>query len=290
MKHILSLILFISVFNLQASQPSFLLGVDVFMQGYVDRFCAGKTVGLMTNQSGLNAEGKTTIDLLYQHPSAKLVKLFAPEHGIRGKIEAGIHFKDSKDSITGLPIVSLYGVHGYRPKVDSLRGLDMVIYDIQDVGSRAYTYIWSLREMMTVCGQLGIDVIVLDRPDPYGAAVLDGPICDTSINSLLTRSAIPRVYGMTVGEIARYFNKEDRLGCNLIVIPMAGYKRGMLFENTGIKWKETSPNIPDLGAARCFPMTGTLGLLGQLHIGIRKIWFTRCSLWCNLFHASKRTL
>ncbi len=245
----------------------FKLGVEVFLEGYV-KLVKGKRVALLTNQSGLDSKGRSTIDLLHQSRSINLVKLFSPEHGIRGKAKAGAHVSDSVDRKTGIPITSLYGAHGYRPKPHHLQGIDVLIYDIQDVGSRAYTYVWSLGEAMTTCGELGIEVIVLDRPCVYGGTVVDGPVCDTRIKSLLTRFPIPRVYGMTCGEMARLFNAEHDLGCTLTVIPMAAYRRGMRFESTGLKWKPPSPNIPDLNSARCFPATGTIGVLSKVHIGI----------------------
>lgn len=249
------------------SGKGFKLGVEVFLEGYT-KLVKGKRVALLTNQSGLDSKGRSTIDLLFQSRAVNLVKLFSPEHGIRGKAKAGAHVDDSADRKTGLPITSLYGKHGYRPKPQHLNGVDVLIYDIQDVGSRAYTYVWSLGEAMTTCGELGIEVIVLDRPCVYGGTVVDGPVCNTRIKSLLTRFPIPRVYGMTCGEMARLFNAEHELGCTLTVIPMAGYKRGMRFESTGLKWKPPSPNIPDLNSARCFPATGTIGVLGKVHIGI----------------------
>ena len=144
----------------------------------------------------------------------------------------------------------------------------MVIYDVQDVGSRAYTYIWSMAEVMTACGELGVEMIVLDRPCVFGAARVDGPLCEPRLKSLLTRFPIPRLYGMTVGELGRYFNEACGLNCKLTVIPMAGYHRGMSYESTGLPWVAPSPNIPDLNAARCFAATGTIGMTGQVHIGI----------------------
>jgi beta-N-acetylhexosaminidase len=245
----------------------FTLGVEVFLEGYT-KLVRGKRVALLTNQSGLDSKGRSTIDLLHQSRDVNLVKLFSPEHGIRGKEKAGVHVDDTVDRKTGLPVTSLYGKHGYRPKPQHLQGVDVLIYDIQDVGSRAYTYIWSLGEAMTTCGELGIEVIVLDRPCVYGGTVIDGPICDTRIKSLLSRFPIPRVYGMTCGEMARLFNAEHDLGCTLTIIPMANYHRGMRFESTGLRWKPPSPNIPDLNSARCFPATGTIGTLSKVHIGI----------------------
>ena len=219
----------------QTQQKQFMLGLDVFMRGYT-HVVKGRKVGLLTNQSGVDSRGRTTIDLLNAHPDVNLVKLFCPEHGIRGKVLAGKNVSDSRDQRTGLPIISLYGKNGYRPKPQHLADIDVLIYDIQDVGSRAYTYIWSMTESMTACGKQGVPMFVLDRPCVYGGTVVDGPMCSPSYKSLLTRFPIPRLHGMTCGEIARYFNAGYRLNCPLYVIPMSGYKRGMLYEKTGLKW------------------------------------------------------
>ncbi len=249
-------------------QPRFMLGLDVFLVGY-SRLVKGKRVALLTNQTGKDSRGRSTIDILHAHPDVNLVKLFSPEHGIRGQLKAGKKVADTRDQKTGLPIISLYGGEvGFRPKKAHLAGVDVLIYDIQDVGSRAYTYIWSMAEAMTACGEQKVSMIVFDRPCVFGADTVDGPICDTRYNSLLTRFAIPRVYGMTVGELSRYFNRKYNLRCHLTVIPMANYFRGMSYKDTGLKWTGPSPNIPDLNAAALFPATGTIGLCGQLHIGI----------------------
>jgi uncharacterized protein YbbC (DUF1343 family) len=251
-----------------AAAGEFKLGVEVLLAGYVD-LLEGKRVGLFTNQSGIDTRGRATIDLFHNHPDIRLVKLFSPEHGIRGKIKAGAKVNDSRDRRTGLPIISLYGGDtGFRPTAEHLRGVDILVYDVQDVGSRAYTYIWSMAEAMTACGKHNVQMMVLDRPCVFGADTVDGPICDTRYNSLLTRVALPRVYGMTAGELARYFNARHGLGCHLTVIPMAGYERGMTFRQTGARWVPPSPNIPDVNAACLFPATGTLGMCGQVHMGI----------------------
>ncbi len=267
LRGILFAVLLVGVLPLDAGERDFKLGLEVFLRGYT-YLVRGRRVGLLTNQSGIDRRGQSSIDLLNAHPDVDLVKLFSPEHGIRGDVGAGEKIDDTVDSRTGLPIISLYGKHGYRPKAQHLSDVDVLIYDIQDVGSRAYTYIWSLGEAMTACAQNGVRVVVLDRPCVFGATTIDGPICDPKYNSLLTRFPIPRVYGMTCGEIARYFNSIHQINCHLTVIPMAGYRRGMPFEDTGARWVPPSPNIPDLNAARCFPATGTLGELSKVHIGI----------------------
>jgi uncharacterized protein YbbC (DUF1343 family) len=263
----LAFLLIFSVSTVQAQEPRVMPGVDVLLKGY-SHLLKGKRVALLTNQTGKTAAGVTTIDALHQHPDISLQVLFSPEHGIRGKVEAGEHIGDSVDRRTGIPIVSLYGKNGHRPPADWMRRLDIVIYDIQDVGSRAYTYIWSMAKAMEASAEFGTTLMVLDRPNPLGGGAADGPVMEDKWRSFIGMYAIPRTYGMTCGELARYFNHEERVRCNLVVIPMAGYTRAMTWHHTGLKWTAPSPNIPNVESAMCFPATGTIGTLGQLDIGI----------------------
>ena len=255
----------------QEQQQPFLLGVDVFMRGHTE-LLKGHRVGLVTNQTGVDARGVPTIDLLHNHPGINLVALFSPEHGIRGKVAAGERVSDDVDRRTGLRINSLYGANGHRPSPEMLAGVDTLVYDIQDVGSRAYTYIWSLAEVMAACGTLGKTVVVFDRPNPLGGNVVDGPIVEKKWLSFIGLYPIPRVYGMTVGELARYLNAEYDLNCRVVVIPMAGYRRDMSWKDTGLTWLPSSPNIPTPESAVGFAATGTIGTLNGLHIGIGTRW------------------
>lgn len=250
-----------------AISTTFLLGIDVFVKGYT-HLVKGHRVGLITNQTGWSKSGEATVDLLSNHPDVNLVVLFAPEHGIRGKLKAGEIVPETTDTKTGLPILSLYGGDDHRPPKIGLNMIDTLIYDIQDVGSRAYTYIWSMAEAMAAVGEAGKNFIVLDRPNPLSCSLVDGPITEDKWLSFIGLYPIPRVYGMTVGELARYLNREHRLNCNLTIIPMAGYNRNMTWESTNTRWVPPSPNIPTLGSARCFASTGTIGVLGNVHIGI----------------------
>jgi uncharacterized protein YbbC (DUF1343 family) len=227
----------------------------------------GRRVGLLTNQTGRTADGRTTIDVLHEHPDVDLRILFCPEHGIRGKAAAGVHVSDSKDGKTGLPIFSLYGKNGRRPPESEMAKIDVLIYDIQDVGSRAYTYIWSMALAMDACAEYGRTLMVMDRPNPIGA-VVDGTITEPKWASFIGMYPIPRVYGMTPGELALYFNKEQDLNCRLVVMPMGNYRRDMTYGQTGLNWIGPSPNIPTAESAVCFPATGTIGTLGFIHIGI----------------------
>ena len=265
----------IPVFTLLLTLPGFsgekgvVLGLDRLVYQY-SHTLKGKRVALLTNQTGVSANGQTAIDLFHNNPNINLVKLFSPEHGIRGEYKAGKEVGNAVDRKTGVKIYSLYGRFGFKPTAKHLSDVDVLVYDIQDVGSRAYTYIWSLAECLEACGEKGIPLIVLDRPCPFGANTIDGPLClPQKPTSLITKYPIPRLYGMTVGEIARYFNRTQNFGCKVMVMPMLNYKRGMSFNETGLKWIAPSPNIPDTNAAYCFPVTGTIGNLGELHIGIR---------------------
>lgn len=251
-----------------ADAAAFMLGVDVFLAGYT-KLMAGKRVGLITNQTGCNGAGTPTIDLLYRHPDVKLVALFAPEHGIRGRVQAGAAVPKMVDSRTGVPVYSLYGSNDHRPEKVVLDGIDVLIYDIQDVGSRAYTYIWSMAEAMAAAGETGKEFVVFDRPNPLGGHTIDGPVTEPQWLSFIGLYPIPRVYGMTVGELARYLNGEHGLNCRrLTVIPMAGYTRDMPWHNVGMRWVPPSPNIPSPESAVTFAATGTIGTLGCMFIGI----------------------
>lgn len=255
------------VANEPQPQQTFRLGIDQLMRSHTQRL-AGYRVGLITNQTGLDSHGNATIDLLHNHPDINLVALFSPEHGIRGKAAAGEHVDDTADEKTGLPVYSLYGAHGHHPTPTMLELVDILVYDIQDVGSRAYTYIWTMAECMEAAAEAKIPFVVLDRPNPLGGRVVDGPVTEPRWKSFLGLYPIPRVYGLTCGELARYFNQEQGLEVHLMVIPMSGYRRDMSWAETGLTWKPSSPNIPTPESAVCFAATGTIGTLGFIDIGI----------------------
>lgn len=241
------------------------MGVDVFLEHHT-QLVAGARVGLITNPTGRTRTGETTIDALRQHPAVNLVALFAPEHGIKAREEAGKRIGDTQ--LDDLPVFSLYGGGSKRPKPAALAQVDVLIYDIQDVGSRAYTYIWSLAEVMAAAAERDKRVIVFDRPNPLGGMTVDGPVTEEKWLSFIGLYPVPRVYGLTVGELARYLNREHALACSLSVIPMAGYQRTTRWQEVEREWVAPSPNIPSPESAVCFPATGTIGTLGTLHIGI----------------------
>ncbi len=242
-------------------------GLEVFLSKYTS-LVQGKKVGLVTNQTGVNANRVSTVNLFYKNPDIKLVALFAPEHGIRGNLKAGETVPGGRDPLTGLPVYTLYGANGHRPTREQLAQIDVMVFDIQDVGSRTYTYIWHLAECMSACAENGKTIIVLDRPNPYGAYTVDGPCVDPELKSFIGLYSIPRVYGMTVGELAVYLNTEEKIRSKLYVVPMMNYRRGMSWAQTGLPWVPPSPNIPTPESAYAYASTGTLGETGGINIGI----------------------
>lgn len=262
-------------------------GMEVFLNNYTN-LVEGKRVGLVTNATGVSAELYHTIDLLKSNKKINLVALMAPEHGIRGDVYAGENFKGGIDPKSKLPIYTLYGGKDHRPTKEVLDMIDVIIYDIQDVGSRDYTYIWHMAECMSAAALAGKAVIVFDRPNPLGAIVIDGPVQERKYLCFIGLYPIPRVYGMTVGELARYLNTEERINCNLTVIPMQNYKRGMSWEQTGLPWVPTSPQIPSVQSACCFASTGTIGEIGCLSTGIGYTLPFQCvaAPWMDAEHAT----
>jgi len=207
----------------------------------------GKRVGLLTNCTGVDSSLESTIDLLCEH--FNLVKLFAPEHGVRGNLQAGVVLSDYVDEKTGLPVISLYG-SSKCPKKEATEDIDMVAFDMQDVGSRFYTYLYSMAYMMEACAEYNKKFVVFDRPAPMNALGVEGNMLELSCSSFIGRYPIPQRYGVTIGECARLFNSEYGIGCDLSIITMDGYERSMFFEDTGAKWIVPSPNIPTVDT--CF--------------------------------------
>lgn len=262
-----ALVILVACASFSVSAARVYTGLEVFLAKYAN-LVKGRRVGLVTNPTGVDASLRQTVDLLRRDSRVNLVALFAPEHGIRGDVRAGANVAGGRDPGTGLPVYTLYGGVDHKPKRSQLAKIDILIYDIQDVGSRAYTYIWHLAECMSACSAAGKPVIVLDRPNPLGAKVVDGPVSEKKFLSFIGLYPIPRVYGMTVGELARYLNTEEKIGCRLTVIPMVNYRRGMSWAQTGLPWVPSSPHIPTPEAACCFAATGTIGEVGGLNIGI----------------------
>ncbi|MBM3825067.1 MAG: DUF1343 domain-containing protein [Verrucomicrobia bacterium] len=233
----------------------------------------GKRVGLLTHQAGLNRRGRSTVELLKGAPGVKLAALFAPEHGLRGDIPAGTEFGDTLDVRTGLPLFSLYGPGPVRkPTPKMLRGLDVLVYDMQDVGCRSYTFISTMGLSMESCAESGVEFMVLDRPNPIGGVRVEGPGLDPRYRSLVSQWNIPYAYGLTCGELARMIVGERWIkpGLKLTVVPMKGWKRAMVWKDTGLRWVPTSPKIPTPGSATHYTALGLLGEIAKgsgLHTG-----------------------
>ncbi|MDR1726793.1 MAG: DUF1343 domain-containing protein [Acidobacteriota bacterium] len=233
----------------QETRPRVLNGIDVLRaQDFAP--LAGKRVGLITNHTGRAVDGASTIDLLFQAEACTLVALFSPEHGIRGVADERVD--SSIDAATGLPVHSLYG-KTRRPTPEMLRGIDALVFDIQDVGARFYTYITTMAYAMESAARAGIPFYVLDRPNPIGGVKVEGPMLDADKASFTGYMPLPVRHGMTVGELARYFNAEKKLGARLEVIPMNGWRRAQMFWDTGQTWVNPSPNMRSVTAAILYP-------------------------------------
>jgi len=240
--------------NETAADAQVLTGIDVLERDGFKQL-AGLRIGLVTNQTGRDRAGRSTIDILFKAPGVKLSALFSPEHGIRGLADEKV--SDTKDEQTGLPIYSLYG-ESHRPKPDQLKDLDALVYDIQDVGARFYTYIATLGYVMEEAGKAKLPIFVLDRPNPINGNDVEGPIADADKLSFTAYHILPVRHGMTIGELAQLYNEERRLNADLRVIKMEGWRRAMWFDATGLVWVDPSPNMRSLTEASLYPGIGLL--------------------------------
>ncbi|MFL6254586.1 MAG: exo-beta-N-acetylmuramidase NamZ domain-containing protein [Pyrinomonadaceae bacterium] len=239
---------------LAPEQADVLNGIDVLARdGFKE--LQNLRVGLITNHTGRDRTGRQTIDVLREAPGVKLTALFSPEHGIRGQADEKV--SDSNDEKTGLPVYSLYG-ETRRPKPEQLKELDVLVFDIQDVGARFYTYISTLGYAMEEAAKAHIPVVVLDRPNPIGGVDVEGPVADSDKLSFTAYHQLPVRHGMTVGELARLFNEQRKLGCDLRVVKMENWRRGMWLDATGQTWVNPSPNMRSLTEATLYPGVGLL--------------------------------
>lgn len=245
-------------------------GIDVLRARGFD-ILKGKRVGLITNPTGISSQLETTIDVLFRAPEVKLVALFGPEHGVRGDVEGGKLVDGYNDPTTGLPVYSLYG-RTRKPTKDMLRGIDVLVYDIQDIGARSYTYISTMGLAMEAAAENNVEFVVLDRPNPLTGTRVEGPMLDLNYKSFIGAFQIPYVYGMTAGELAEMINMEgwlaDGIKCKLTVVPMEGWRRSMWWDETGLAWVPTSPHIPQASTPMFYVMTGLLGELGTANQGV----------------------
>jgi uncharacterized protein YbbC (DUF1343 family) len=231
-------------------------GLDVFIAD-VPAELRGKRIGLITNHSAISRDRRSAIDLLAAHRDLHLVALFAPEHGIRGTVAAGDRIEDERDSKTGLPIYSLYKTEDRGPADSMLTNVDALVYDLQEVGGRTWTYVSTMALSMMAAKRRGIPFVVLDRPNPIGGEIVEGAPLDPRFKSFVGMYPIPARHGMTVGELATLFNTrfDGGIGATLIVIRAANWKRSMWFEDTGLPWVNPSPNLRSPDALKNYPGT-----------------------------------
>lgn len=245
-------------------------GIDVLIaRGFAP--LVGQRVGLITNPTGITSDLRSTIDVLHAAPEVDLVALFGPEHGVRGEIAGGEHIADARDKITGLPVRSLYGKHR-KPTPEMLADIDVLVFDIQDIGSRSYTFISTMGVAMEAAAENNRRFVVLDRPNPLTGHKIEGRLMDMQYQSFVGYFPIPYVHGLTVGELARMINGEGWLAggiqCDLVVVPMQGWQRNMWFDQTGLPWVLTSPHIPRADTSLFYAATGIMGELRVISEGV----------------------
>ena len=228
------------------------LGNEALMEKYY-HLIDGKKVGLVTNQTGVDSKGISFIDILAATEGTKLVALYGPEHGIDGTARAGAWVESYMHPRFGIPVYSLYGSTRI-PTQAMLQGIDVLLFDIQDIGARMYTYMSTLQYCLLAAEKYNKPLIVLDRPNPLGGVIVEGPVLEDPFKSFMGVDNLPMAHGMTAGELARFFNRH--IGATLTVIPMEGYHRAMAFHDTGLHFVQTSPNIPDLASVYGYMATG----------------------------------
>jgi uncharacterized protein YbbC (DUF1343 family) len=267
-------------------------GIEVLRDNGFEQL-QGKRVGLITNPTGVDNDLVSTIDILYNAPGVKLNALYAPEHGVRGDVHAGDHIDNTTDATTGVTVYSIYGKNR-KPSADMLKDIDVLIYDIQDIGCRSYTFISTMGLAMEACAENGKDFMVLDRPNPISGTKVEGCVVEDSCYSFVSQFAIPYIYGLTPGELAQMLNQEGMLEngekVNLTVVPMSGWTRDMSFNETGMPWVLPSPHIPSAETALYYPASGIFGELGYISIGVGYTMPFKlfCADWINAELLSKR--
>lgn len=255
MKKVLALILIFSIMfsSFSYAEPNkVILGNERLTSEYND-LIDGKNIGIITNQTGVNSAGQKTYEILFNYKNSKLAAIYTPEHGLDGLTPAGKYVKSYIDTNMNIPVYSLYG-QTRMPSEDMLKNVDILIFDIQDIGSRTYTYISTLNYCMIAAQKYNKKIIVLDRPNPLGGTTVEGFVLEDKYKSFVGIDNMPMAHGMTVGEIANFFNRN--IGADLKVIPMLNYDRNMVYQDTNLPWSMTSPNIPNLDSAFGYMATG----------------------------------
>jgi uncharacterized protein YbbC (DUF1343 family) len=236
------------------------LGDEVFLDE-AWRELKGRCVGVVTNQTGVTSTLVPIVDAIRANPQICIKAIFAPEHGLRGDRQAGAYVASYNDERSGLPVFSLYGSTRH-PSAGMLAGVSVLLIDLQDVGARPYTYASTVAYVMQAAKENGKEVWVLDRPNPIGADIVEGPVLEPRFESFIGLYPIAMRHGMTIGELAQLYNGQFQIGCNLRVIKMRGYSRSMQWPQTGLGWIPTSPNIPDWSSALVYPATGLVERAG----------------------------
>lgn len=269
-KTLLFLLLLLTNFSFAATPVKVSTGIDVLKERNFD-ILKGKNVGLITNPTGVDLNLKSTIDILHEAKGVNLVALYGPEHGVRGDYSAGEHVTSYTDPQTGIPVYSLYG-ESRKPSAEMLKGIDVLVYDIQDNGCRSFTYISTMGLIMEAAAENNIEVVVLDRPNPLTGLRVEGNVVEDGFISFVSQFRIPYVYGLTCGELAKMLNEEKMLAngtkCRLTVVPMNGWKRNMTFGDTGLSWILPSPHTPEATSSEYYVATGVLGELGIISEGV----------------------
>ncbi|RKW62346.1 MAG: DUF1343 domain-containing protein [Prevotella sp.] len=259
-----------SPFQSWARNKQVMTGIDMLEQ-QAFKCLQGKRVGLITNPTGVNRHLVSTVDVLNNAPGVNLVALYGPEHGVRGDVHAGDKVDNIKDAKTGLPVYSLYG-KTRKPTAEMLKDIDVLVYDIQDIGCRSFTFISTMGLAMEAAAENGKEFVVLDRPNPIGGLKVEGNITDNDCISFVSQFKIPYLYGLTCGELAQMLNGEGMLNnsvqCKLTVVKMKNWKRKMNYAATGLQWIPSSPHIPQAVTAYYYPTSGILGELGYMSIGV----------------------
>ena len=257
-------------FQSWARNKQVMTGIDVLEQ-QAFKCLQGKRVGLITNPTGVNRHLVSTVDVLNNALGVNLVALYGPEHGVRGDVHAGDKVDNIKDAKTGLPVYSLYG-KTRKPTAEMLKDIDVLVYDIQDIGCRSFTFISTMGLAMEAAAENGKEFVVLDRPNPIGGLKVEGNITDSDCISFVSQFKIPYLYGLTCGELAQMLNGERMLNnsvqCKLTVVKMKNWKRKMNYAATGLQWIPSSPHIPQAVTAYYYPTSGILGELGYMSIGV----------------------
>ncbi len=228
-----------------------LSGLDV-LASRLSSLLRGRTVGLLSHQASVTRDLTHARQAIGAIRGVKLLRLFAPEHGLSGAAQDLVSVGAERDALTGLPVVSLYGKR-LAPEPRALAGLGALVVDLQDVGARYYTFVWTMALTMRAAARVGLPVVVLDRPNPLGGEKLEGNMPDPRFASFVGLHPLPTRHGMTIGELAGYLNDTHGLGCDLTVVPMLGWQRAMLWEDTGLPWVAPSPNMPTPDTARVYP-------------------------------------